>query len=87
MPVALTIVARQAPTGAVPDNVWLQSADPAVESHRLYDFDVPDCDEGMPPPLVHAGRRDAVRTTDSESAAVGPDGDGRPGERRAAAFR
>jgi hypothetical protein len=41
----------------VPDNVWLRSSDPAVESHRLYDFDLPSSEGGIQPPLAHAGRR------------------------------
>jgi hypothetical protein len=55
----------------VPDNVWLRSADPAVKSHRLYDFDVPDCGEGMQPPLVHAGRRWVFTHTYFEPDATG----------------
>jgi hypothetical protein len=41
---------------AVPDNVWLRSSDPAVESHRLRDFNVPRPEGGMQPAIVHAGR-------------------------------
>jgi hypothetical protein len=40
----------------VSDNIWLVSTDPAVESHRHHDFDLPKT-TGMQPPLVHAGRR------------------------------
>ena len=42
---------------AVPANLWLRSADPAVESHRLRDFDLPSPEGGMQPPIVYAGRR------------------------------
>jgi len=44
----------------VPDvdcgNVWLRSHDPSVESHRLYDFEIPPSD-GMQEPIVFEGRR------------------------------
>jgi hypothetical protein len=41
---------------AVPDNVWLRSSDPAVESHRLRDFDLPSATGGRQRHLVYAGR-------------------------------
>jgi hypothetical protein len=43
---------------AVPANLWLRSADPAVESHRLRDFDLPSAkgEGGLQPDLVYAGR-------------------------------
>jgi hypothetical protein len=42
---------------AVPANLWLRSADPAVESHRLRDFDLPSAEGVMQPPIIYAGRR------------------------------
>ena len=41
---------------AVPDNVWLRSSDPAVESHRLRDFD-PSLRGWDEPAIMYGGRR------------------------------
>jgi len=47
----------------VPDNVWLRSSDPAVESHRLRDFNLPCSNGGTQPDVVYAGRRWAFSRT------------------------
>ena len=36
-------------------NVWLRSNDPSVQSHRLFDFDIPPS-RGMQRPIVYGGR-------------------------------
>ena len=60
----------------VPDNVWLRSSDPAVESHRLRDFNLPCSNGGTQPDVVYAGRRWAFSRTyfERETDALRPGG-------------